>query len=1216
MDTLQIKRKYTRKIKPKTETEPKPKRKYTRKIKPEVVEKETKPSPAATVPTKFVVESVKPKRKYTRKIKHEVVVEKDRQSPTVSSKSEKDWSADFIENIKTSIENISNMMYPSSKSKDLKPKYVQLMDDLAYIMRKRKDMMRARAYTHAKETIDVFPNEITSPEQLKGKPGIGTTIYQKLVDYTEKGTLKLLDENVNELKTKRSMDIFTNIFGIGEKKAEELVEKGVTTLEELKERQLELLNDKQQIGLKYYDDILERIPREEIVEYEKIFESSAPPDVKLEIVGSYRRGMKTSGDIDVILTSEEPSHFKTFIDALKTRGILVEILSCGNAKCLVIARINSQRKARRVDFLYTNPKEYPFAVLYFTGSKGFNTSMREYALGKKFSLNEHGLSKMNGNKKGELVDHEFPDEASIFSFLELEYVDPKQRTDGRMVKSLRTGTEGTLIQLTPENIKPTSTVPSTVPIPTKKRITIKKTKPMIQEDEPIVEASKPKKTIVETILNTILPKTSPVPFPVSKSMDMDVVSVAERRITTHIQKDDSAKRGVQRNMKHIQNFQKEGINVLDSLNEQELTSMLHMANQAFHNDETPIMTDGEYDILHEYIEERYPKNQELKEIGAAPIEKNKATLPYEMASMDKIVPEKNALSKWVSKYKGPYVISSKLDGVSGLYTSEGDEPHLYTRGDGKIGQDITYLIPYLKLPKERNVVIRGEFVIKKSVFLSKYAKMYANPRNLVAGIVNAKTLDKRIYDVDFVAYEVIKPENMVPSQQMKWLESHNVLPVKNQTLTEITNENLSDILQNGRRDEPYDMDGIIVSDDKVYSRSSGNPAHSFAFKMVVLNQLADTHVVDVIWAASKNGYLKPRVRVQPVSLGGVSISYATGFNADFIEKNKIGIGALIQIKRAGDVIPIINSIIKPAEHPKMPSVPYVWNKTHVDVMLENASEDVSVRKKQISAFFKTLEVEGMGEGNVSKLVDAGFDTMCKIVHMTEADFLSVDGFQKKMAEKLAKGIRSAIQKTPLPILMAASGKFGRGMGTRKIEAIFEAYPNVLAPEQRNIALLTNIKGMSRESSEEFVKNIPEFLAFMEECDISSELVVEGLRPSDQNSQADVSESTKASSIILSEKSKELTNKTLVFSGFRNKELETALKTMGTKIGTSISSNTFALIVPIQTEKSTGQETEGLQQLTSMAANPPGKSGKMKEAEKYNVPIYSLDEFTTKYQIIL
>ena len=113
---------------------------------------------------------------------------------------------------------------------------------------------------------------------------------------------------------------------------------------------------------------------------------------------------------------------------------------------------------------------------------------------------------------------------------------------------------------------------------------------------------------------------------------------------------------------------------------------------------------------------------------------------------------------------------------------------------------------------------------------------------------------------------------------------------------------------------------------------------------------------------------------------------------------------------------------------------------------------------------------------------------------------------------------------------------------------------------------------------------------------------------------------------------------MVFSGFRNKELETALKTMGTKIGTSISSNTFALIVPIKTEKSTSQRatrvetplgslstrvetpkgslSEGLQQLTSEVALPPSKSGKMKEAEKYKVPIYSLDEFVTKYQITL
>ena len=629
-----------------------------------------------------------------------------------------------------------------------------------------------------------------------------------------------------------------------------------------------------------------------------------------------------------------------------------------------------------------------------------------------------------------------------------------------------------------------------------------------------------------------------------------------------------------------------------------------MANHAFHADKKPLMTDGEYDILHEYIEQRFPVNPVLQEIGAAPIAKNKVTLPYEMASMDKIKPDSNALPKWMTKYTGPYVISSKLDGVSGLYTTEDEQPHLYTRGDGKIGQDITYLIPYLKLPPERGVVIRGEFVIKKSTFQSKYANTYANSRNLVAGIVNAKSLDDRVRDVDFVAYEVIQPENLRPSEQMKWLESHNVIPVKNRTLTkeQLTNEKLSELLQDGRKHEPYEMDGIIVSDDHSYPRTSGNPEHSFAFKMVLSDQMAETHVVDVEWSASKNGYLKPRVRLQPVRLGGVTIQYATGFHGDFIEKNKIGIGAVVQIVRSGDVIPYIQSVTTPAEHPKMPSVPYVWNKTHIDVMLENVTEDISVRKKQISAFFKTLEVDGMGEGNVSKLVEAGYDTICKIVHMTEDDFLSIDGFQKKMAAKLAKGIRTAIQRTPLPILMAASGKFGRGMGTRKIESILESYPQAL--QERNIETLTKIKGMSRESAEEFVKNIPEFMAFMEECNLSI------------SSQPIVTDTTPEPSMILSEKSQELRGKTVVFSGFRNKSLENILKTLGTKMGTSISSNTFALIVPIKTEKSTGQGDEvPLIQLTSTVAKPL-KSGKMKEAEELNVPIYSLEEFLQKYEIII
>ena len=356
--------------------------------------------------------------------------------------------------------------------------------------------------------------------------------------------------------------------------------------------------------------------------------------------------------------------------------------------------------------------------------------------------------------------------------------------------------------------------------------------------------------------------------------------------------------------------------------------MIDLANDAFHTKGKPIMTDDEYDILREFMEKKYPKNEVLQEVGAA-VKKNKVKLPYEMWSMDKIKPDTDVLVLWKKKYTGPYVISCKLDGVSGLYTTDGEIPKLYTRGDGKVGQDISHMIPYLKLPKMKDLVIRGEFIIKKNTFQEKYAGKFANPRNLVAGIVNQKTKDAKKYnDIDFVAYELIKYPNMdeiKPSKQMELLQSMEIDYVKNSLLqkTKLTNDELSVILKDWRSSYDYEIDGIIVCNDAVYPRSSGNPKHAFAFKMVLSDQMAEAHVVDVLWSASKDGYLKPRVQVMPVKLGGVTITYVTGFNGSFIENNKIGVGAIITLIRSGDVIPYIQSVTKPASQAKMPNEKYV-----------------------------------------------------------------------------------------------------------------------------------------------------------------------------------------------------------------------------------------------------------------------------------------------------
>ena len=952
----------------------------------------------------------------------------------------------------------------SKMSGRLNENFIEIMEKLANIMLKQGEPFRARAYQKAQETIMAYPNDILSPNDLKGKHGIGTTIIEKLNEYVQTGTLQILEKEKNN-----PVNIFTEVYGIGPKKAKELVDQNITSITQLRENQ-QLLNDIQKVGLCYYEDILERIPRIEIEEYKTIFENKFPKgtDEKMEIVGSYRRGAESSGDIDVIITSNNPNVFVKFIDNLIKDKIILNVLSRGPTKCLVITKIhNGLGKARRVDFLYTTQEEFPFAILYFTGSKIFNTVMRHVALEKGYTINEHGINKMEAKKKGEKVNRTFTSEDDIFNFLGLEYKAPNERTDGRAIV--------------------------------------------------IIKDSKTYKNIYE-------------------------------------------------------NFKKDGISVLEQLSEKELSELLKEANKAYYNEE-PLLTDNQYDIIKEYIETKYPTNTAVHEIGA-PVERNKVTLPYPMGSMDKIKPDTNALSNWNAKYKGPYVLSCKLDGVSGLYTTEGNKPNLYTRGDGKIGQDISHLIPFLRLPKIKGIVIRGEFIIPKNLFEAKYKDKFANPRNMVAGIVNQKTINETIKDLHFVAYEVMKPI-LKPSEQMSYLETLDVECVLYKIESSISNDLLSQTLVDWRYKYAYEIDGVIVTNDDIYNRKVGNPEHAFAFKMVLSDQVTEAKVVDVLWAPSKDGYLKPRVQIEPINLGGVQITYATGFNGCFINDNKIGIGAVVELIRSGDVIPYIRKVIIPADKPKMPSVSFKWNDTCVDIMIEDIESDEIVREKNITGFFKGIGVEGLSNGNVKRIIEAGFNTIPDIIKMSMNDFLQVEGFKDKTATKMYDGIKDKINTASLVTIMSSSNMFGRGFSEKRIELIMESYPKVLLSRETNLQKIDKIsliKGMALKSAEAFVEKIPNFIQFIKDAELVTKLVGE------------INEKK------LVDESNLLFGKSIIMTGFRDNKLEEVLKNMGAKIGSTISSKTFVLLV-----KDKYQDTS-----------------KVRESKKLGVPLMTPQEFTSKY----
>ena len=983
--------------------------------------------------------------------------------------------------------------------------YINLMEELADIMMKQGEPFRARAYKKAQETIITYNGDINNPEQLKGYPNIGPTIMDKLKEFQETGTLKIL-----ERERTNPANILADIYGIGPKKAKELVTQGIISIEMLRANQ-DKLNDIQKVGLKYYEDILKRIPRSEIDQYAEIFTTEfnkvATPESRFEIVGSYRRGLENSGDIDVIITSNQPQVFTHFINELISKKIIIEVLSRGPTKSLVITRIPSSDIFRRVDFLYTTPEEYPFSVLYFTGSKMFNTVMRGHALKQGLTMNEHGLYQMNNKTKGEKVSHVFRDERDIFDYLHLQYKSPKERVDGRAIIETNTNLNKEIVVKESEINK----------VPPKKRTyTLKK-----RENNKM-----------------------PIQFTVNPNIKLIV--------------DD---------------FKSNGIAVLDQLNENQLATILKELNDTYYN-EQPLLTDNEYDIVKEYIEKKYPSNQVLKDIGA-PVERNKVTLPYEMWSMDKIKPDTHALTNWMAKYSGPYVLSCKLDGVSGLYTTENKEPKLYTRGNGKIGQDISHLIPHLRLPKTPNIVIRGEFIIPKGVFEHKYKTTFANPRNMVSGIVNQKSITDAVKDMNFVAYEVIKPD-LKPSEQMNYLKTLDVESVFYKEESKLSNELLSETLIQLRSNYRYEIDGIIVTDDKLYKRQSGNPEHAFAFKMVLSDQVAEAKVVDVIWTPSKDGYLKPRVRIEPIQLGGVQIEYATGFNGAFIENNKIGVGSLIELIRSGDVIPYIRKVVVPAEHAKMPGVPYKWNDTHVDIMLENIGSDETVQEKNITGFFRGIGVEGLSSGNVSRIIKAGYDTVPKIIKMTVTDFLKVDGFKIKTATKLHDGIQEQIQTAPLIKLMSGSNTFGRGFSEKKFELILESYPDVLlsplSPSEK-VKKVSAIKGMATKTSETFVQHIPDFIRFMRESNLEHRI---------------------NESVLITKMNYDTNNplygKSIVMTGFRDGEVQELIKNVGGKLGSSITKNTFVLLV-----KDVEQDTS-----------------KVMEAKQLGIQIMTKDEFVSKY----
>lgn len=310
---------------------------------------------------------------------------------------------------------------------------LKIFKELADYEKTNGQVYKASSYRKVIDGLKKMNSDIELTEHnIKSIKGVGDSLYKKIVEIKTTGTTPLYEKIKNVTDPRKD---FMNIHGVGPKKAKELVEAGFTCIQDLRDlkKKSEVLNKVQISGLQYYEDLLKRIPYEEIQKHERLLKNvlmKVDKNAELTIAGSYRRKCSDSGDIDVLLKSDDKTVYDRFVKKLKKDAYLIEDLAFGRKKYNGISKVGRDGTGRRIDIMYTTPQEYPFAILYFTGSKEFNQMMRKVANDKGFTLNEYNLEKLSDNGDKVIVDpngEEIKVEKDIFDFLEMGYVEPWQR---------------------------------------------------------------------------------------------------------------------------------------------------------------------------------------------------------------------------------------------------------------------------------------------------------------------------------------------------------------------------------------------------------------------------------------------------------------------------------------------------------------------------------------------------------------------------------------------------------------------------------------------------------------------------------------------------------------------------------------------------------------------------------------------------------------------
>ena len=447
-----------------------------------------------------------------------------------------------------------------------------------------------------------------------------------------------------------------------------------------------------------------------------------------------------------------------------------------------------------------------------------------------------------------------------------------------------------------------------------------------------------------------------------------------------------------------------------------LIDELKTYDRLYHVNGEPEISDTEYDKMKEKAKKLFPNDPYFKSVGAS-VDGEKVKLPFVLGSLDKM--KVDTVENWLSKYDGPFQASEKIDGCS-FYVeyNHGQVVRGATRGDGYFGQDISEKLKIIcpKISIKRNIFFRGELVLKKDVDIDVLG--FKNRRNGVVGIINRAGVQNLQY-VSPIFYEVLQDGDweITPNYCDQIFEEIGLpTPCKTNFTKKFKVESLVQLLSDWKESAEYDIDGLVLS---VYDEVRENvmfPENKVAFK--VNQEAIPVRVIDVEWSVSRMGYIVPVVLIEPTEIDGATISRATGFNAKFIQENKIEKGSVVTIIRAGNVIPHIVEVIEQSKSfsiiDKCPSCSgkLEWSGVHLKCTNPNCYDTMVY---QVEHFVKTMEIETMSDVTLRKL---NVRTIVDLYDLTEKEIESIEGFGKVRAKEIVSQINKSLVTKPWKLLAA------------------------------------------------------------------------------------------------------------------------------------------------------------------------------------------------------